>query len=228
MAGERILLIEDDADLAQSLRMVLKKEGYAMDHAASGLDGLVRAGEDPPDLLLLDLNLPDMEGLSVCRELRENPAVRDLPIIMLTARAQEQDRVLGLDLGADDYIVKPFSVRELTSRIRALLRRRQLDGGVPENIYSDRRLEVDRGARRVELDGVSVGLTNREFELLWFLIMNRSRVLGRDRILERVWGLSSDVATRTIDVHVRTLRKKLGADAVETVIGAGYRFLGYP
>lgn len=228
MAGESILVIEDDADLVQSLRMVLRKEGYEVEHAASGLDGLVRAGEHPPDLLLLDLNLPDMDGLSVCRELRGNPVARDTPIIMLTARAQEHDRVLGLDLGADDYIVKPFSVRELTSRIRALLRRRQLDGGVPENIYRDLRLEIDRGARSVHLDGALKRLTNRELDLLWFLVTNRARVVSRDLILERVWGLSSDVATRTIDVHIRTLRKKLGDEVVETIIGAGYRFRGYP
>jgi len=228
VAGESILVIEDDADLVQSLRMVLRKEGYEVEHAASGLDGLVRAGEHPPDLLLLDLNLPDMDGLSVCRELRGNPVARDTPIIMLTARAQEHDRVLGLDLGADDYIVKPFSVRELTSRIRALLRRRQLDGGVPENIYRDLRLEIDRGARSVHLDGALKRLTNRELDLLWFLVTNRARVVSRDLILERVWGLSSDVATRTIDVHIRTLRKKLGDEVVETIIGAGYRFRGYP
>ena len=227
MSSERILLIEDDADLVQSLRMVLEKEAYVVDHSLSGLEGLERVTDEPPDLLLLDLNLPDMDGLSVCREIRENPSLRDLPIIMLTARAQEHDRVLGLDLGADDYIVKPFSVRELKSRVRALLRRRQLDGGVPEDVFSDCRLEVDRAARKVTFAKQPVRLTSREFDLLWFLIVNRSQVLSRERILERVWGLSCDVETRTIDVHVRTLRKKLGSDVIETVIGAGYCFRGY-
>lgn len=226
MAQEHLLLIEDDADLVHSLHLALGREGYSVDHTLSGLEGMARVVESPPDLLLLDLNLPDMDGLSICREIRENPAIRDLPIIMLTARAQEHDRILGLDLGADDYIVKPFSVRELKSRIQALLRRRQLDGGVPEDVFSEGRLTVDHRTRRVMLDGAEIRLTTRELELLWFLITNRPQVLSRERILERVWGLSSDVETRTIDVHVRALRKKIDPKIVETIIGAGYRFQG--
>lgn len=226
MSREHLLLIEDDADLIQSLRLALERENYSVDHALSGLEGLSKVLEQPPDLLLLDLNLPDMDGLSICREIRGNQATRDLPIIMLTARAQEHDRILGLDLGADDYIVKPFSVRELRSRIQALLRRRQLDGGVPEDLFSEGGLIVDYRSRRVSLDGIEIRLTTRELELLWFLITNRPQVLSRERILERVWGLSSDVETRTIDVHIRALRKKIRSDIVETVIGAGYRFRG--
>jgi DNA-binding response OmpR family regulator len=153
--------------------------------------------------------------------------VHDLPILMLTARVQESDRVLGLDLGADDYVTKPFSLRELKSRIRALLRRRSLDGGVPDDQYGDPRLVVRRGPMDVALDGKDVKLTTREFELLWYLITSRPRVASRDRILERVWGISSDVETRTVDVHIRSLRSKLGAQIIETVIGAGYRFRGY-
>ncbi len=228
MTQERLLLIEDDADLVQSLRLALGREHYSIDHALSGLEGLAKVLEQPPDLLLLDLNLPDMDGLSICREIRSNTATRDLPIIMLTARAQEHDRVLGLDLGADDYIVKPFSVRELKSRIRSLLRRRQLDGGVPEDLFSEGRLTVDYRSRHISLAGSKIRLTTREFDLLWFLITNRPQVLSRERILERVWGLSSDIETRTIDVHVRALRKKIDSDVVETVIGAGYRFQGCP
>lgn len=228
MVRDRLLLIEDDADLVQSLRLALGRENYSIDHALSGVEGLTKVVEHPPDLLLLDLNLPDMDGLSICREIRGNAATRDLPIIMLTARAQEHDRVLGLDLGADDYIVKPFSVRELKSRIQALLRRRQLDGGVPEDVFSEGRLIVDHRTRRVTLDGEEIHLTTRELELLWFLITNRPQVLSRERILERIWGLSSDVETRTIDVHVRTLRKKMDSDVIETLIGAGYRFRGCP
>ncbi len=228
MVRDRLLLIEDDADLVQSLRLALGRENYSIDHALSGVEGLTKVVEHPPDLLLLDLNLPDMDGLSICREIRGNAATRDLPIIMLTARAQEHDRVLGLDLGADDYIVKPFSVRELKSRIQALLRRRQLDGGVPEDVFSEGRLIVDHRTRRVTLDGEEIHLTTRELELLWFLITNRPQVLSRERILERIWGLSSDVETRTIDVHVRTLRKKIDSDVIETLIGAGYRFRGCP
>jgi DNA-binding response OmpR family regulator len=147
---------------------------------------------------------------------------------MLTARVEESDRVLGLDLGADDYITKPFSLRELKSRIRALLRRRSLDTGVPEDEYRDTRLTIRRGPMDVSLDGAPVRLTVREFELLWYLVTTRPRVASRERILERVWGISSEVETRTVDVHIRAVRSKLGAEVVETVIGAGYRFRGYP
>ncbi len=228
MAGERIALVEDDLDLSATLAGALEREGYATAVYRTGREGLEGILGTPPDLVLLDLNLPDLDGLSVCRELREATAVRDLPIIMLTARVEESDRVLGLDLGADDYVTKPFSLRELKSRIRALLRRRALDGGVPDDEYRDARLGVRRGPMEVTLDGAEVRLTTRELELLWYLITNRPRVVSRERILERVWGLSSDVETRTIDVHIRALRAKLGPDVIETVIGAGYRFRGYP
>ena len=228
MSRERLALVEDDADLVATLSLALEREGYEITSYTTGRDGLEGILGSPPDLVLLDLNLPDLDGLSVCRELRDTEAVRDLPIIMLTARVEESDRVLGLDLGADDYITKPFSLRELKSRIRALLRRRALDGGVPEDEYADPRLHVRRGPLDVSLDGATVRLTMREFELLWYLITTRPRVASRERILERVWGISSDVETRTVDVHVRALRSKLGAEIIETVIGAGYRFRGYP
>jgi len=228
MPGERLLLIEDDVDLAASLKLALGKEGYLVDHEASGVSGLAAALDAPPDLLLLDLNLPDMDGIAICRELREAEAVRDLPIIMLTARSLEGDRVRGLDVGADDYVTKPFSLAELKSRINAQLRRRRLDRGTPDDVYRDGRLEIRRTEMEVRRDGHPVRLTAREMELLWYLISVRPRVVPRDVILERVWGLSSDVTTRTIDVHVRSLRKKLGREAIETVIGRGYRFRGYP
>ena len=226
MSTKTLLMIEDDTDLVSSLAPALEKEGFTVVAAETGMDGLTRVGDFAPDVILLDLNLPDMDGLGVCRELRDNPATRDIPIIMLTARAEEHDRVLGLDLGADDYVTKPFSLRELRSRIKALLRRRQLDGGVPEDVYRDGRLEVQMASREVLLDGEPVRVTARELELLWFLIVNRPRVVSRDRILEKVWGLTTDVETRTIDVHVRSLRKKLGGESIETIIGSGYRFRG--
>lgn len=228
MTRERLALVEDDRDLGMSLTLALEKDGFQVTRYATGREGLAGVLESPPDLVILDLNLPDLDGLGVCREIRDTPAVADIPIIILTARVTESDRVLGLDLGADDYITKPFSLRELKSRIRAMLRRRSLDGGVPEDAYGDSRLSVDRGAVEVLLDGEPVRLTMREFELLWYLVTTRPRVASRESILERVWGLSSDVETRTVDVHVRALRKKLGQDVVETVIGAGYRFRGYP
>jgi DNA-binding response OmpR family regulator len=226
MVRERLALVEDDRDLAATLALALERDGFAVDRYGTGRDGLEGILATPPDLVLLDLNLPDLDGLSLCRELRETPPVRDLPIIILTARVEEGDRVLGLDLGADDYITKPFSLRELKSRIRALLRRRSLDAGVPEDEYRDERLVVRRGPMDVEFDGETVRLTVREFELLWYLITTRPRVASRERILERVWGLSSEVETRTIDVHVRALRSKLAPEVIETVIGAGYRFRG--
>jgi DNA-binding response OmpR family regulator len=228
MVRERIALVEDDADLRQSLGPALEKEGYQVIQYPTGREGLEGILGSPPDLVLLDLNLPDLDGLSVCRELRDTEAVRDLPIIMLTARVEESDRVLGLDLGADDYITKPFSLRELKSRVRALLRRRALDSGVPEDEYRDTKLLVRRGPMDITVEGEEVRLTVREFELLWYLITNRPRVASRERILERVWGISSDVETRTVDVHIRALRSKIGSEAIETVIGAGYRFRGYP
>jgi len=228
MVRERLTLVEDDPDLAASLILALERDGFEVSRFATGRAGLEGILESPPDLVLLDLNLPDLDGLGVCREIRGTTAVSDLPIIILTARVTESDRVLGLDLGADDYITKPFSLRELKSRIRALLRRRSLDGGVPEDEYEDSRLSISRGAMEILLDGQPVRLTMREFELLWYLVTTRPRVASRESILERVWGLSSDIETRTVDVHVRALRKKLGSVVVETVIGAGYRFRGYP
>jgi DNA-binding response OmpR family regulator len=227
MTPQNLALVEDDPDLSTTLTIALERDGYKVARFATGREGLEGILDNPPDLVILDLNLPDLDGLGVCRELRETPAVADLPIIILTARVTEGDRVLGLDLGADDYITKPFSLRELRSRIRALLRRRSLDGGVPEDSYVDSRLEIERGAMEVRLDATPVRLTMREFELLWYLVTTRPRVASRETILERVWGLSSEVETRTVDVHVRALRKKLGQEVVETVIGAGYRFRGY-
>ena len=228
MTRERLIIVEDDPDLARTLTLALERDGFQVDAFHTGRSGLEGILSSPPDLVLLDLNLPDLDGLSLCRELRETPAVQDLPVIILTARVEESDRVLGLDLGADDYITKPFSLRELKSRIRALLRRRSLDTGVPEDSYKDARLEVRRGPMDVSFDGRPVRLTAREFELLWYLITTRPRVATRDRILERVWGISSEVETRTVDVHIRALRAKIDSEAVETVIGAGYRFRGFP
>jgi two-component system, OmpR family, alkaline phosphatase synthesis response regulator PhoP len=227
MAGERLVVVEDDPDLARTLTLALERDGFQITAFQTGREGLEGILSSPPDLVLLDLNLPDLDGLSLCRELRGTPAVQDLPLIILTARVEESDRVLGLDLGADDYVTKPFSLRELKSRIRALLRRRSLDTGVPEDSYRDSRLEVNRGSMEVSFDGRPVRLTVREFELLWHLITSRPRVATRYRILERVWGISSEVETRTVDVHIRSLRAKIDSEVIETVIGAGYRFRGF-
>lgn len=221
---ERILVVDDEAGIRELVGSYLRNEGFEVDEAVSGEEALDRFGQGAHDLVLLDLRLPGMGGLDVLREIRRTSEVY---VIVLTARADETDKLIGLELGADDYITKPFSLRELKSRIRALLRRRSLDGGVPEDEYHDDRLIVRRGPMDVELDGQLVRLTVREFELLWYLITTRPRVASRERILERVWGLSSDVETRTVDVHIRALRAKLGSEMVETIIGAGYRFRGF-
>jgi DNA-binding response OmpR family regulator len=179
----------------------------------------------PPDLIILDLNLPVLNGLEVCRLLRSRPATARVPIIMLTARTSEGDRVIGLDAGADDYVTKPFSLRELSARVRAVLRRQ----GAPAApaIYAGKHLTADFDAVAISVDGESVRLTRREFELLRYLVENRNRVLSRDRLLERVWGYDRLIETRSVDVHVGRLRGKLGeaGKQIETVVGLGYRFV---
>jgi DNA-binding response OmpR family regulator len=181
------------------------------------------------DLVILDLNLPVLSGSDVCRLLSQRPATAGIPIIMLTARTSEGDRVSGLDLGADDYVTKPFSLRELAARVRAVLRRRggPLAEAPRPQVYRGARLVADFDAISIEVDGRAVRLTRREFELLQFLVQNRNRVLSRDRLLERVWGYDRFVETRSVDVHVGRLRAKLGAAGpqIETVVGLGYRFI---
>jgi DNA-binding response OmpR family regulator len=185
------------------------------------------AAEDPPDVVILDLNLPGLSGTEVCRILRARPLTTNVPIIILTARSGESDRVAGLDLGADDYVSKPFSLRELSARVRAVLRRRQRDGLPLITVYQGEHLTADFEAVSVSVDGEPVRLTRREFELLRFLVENRNRVLSRDRLLERVWGYDRVIETRSVDVHVGRLRAKLGAAGaqIETVVGLGYRFV---
>ena len=186
--------------------------------------------EEPPSLVLLDLNLPFIDGLEVCRLLRGRASSAAIPIIMVTARTSEADRVTGLDLGADDYVTKPFSLRELVARVRAVLRRPP-QTVLEQNIgYRRGPLTIDFDAVSVRVSGSQIRLTKREFELLRFLVENRNRVLSRDRLLERVWGLDRQVETRSVDVHVGRLRGKLGQAGrqIETVIGMGYRFVEEP
>ena len=225
----RVLVVEDERDIAELVKHTLERGGdIDVEIAYSGDVALRTAAEHPPDLILLDLNLPALSGLEVCRLLRGRPATKSVPIIMLTARTTENDRVVGLDVGADDYITKPFSTRELAARVRAALRRRR---GETENqgptVYKGQHLSADFDAVNIEVDGVPVRLTRREFELLRYLVENRNRVLSRDRLLERVWGYDRLVETRSVDVHVGRLRNKLGAAGkqIETVVGLGYRFV---
>jgi DNA-binding response OmpR family regulator len=225
--GTRVLVVEDERDIAELIKHTIERSGDArVEVVASGEAAIRRVVEEPPDLMILDLNLPVLDGLEVCRIVRGRNDVPRLPIIMLTARTEEAEVIQGLDLGADDYITKPFSLREFAARVRAVLRR---GSDAPErtaSIYRGDRLIADFDAVAVFVDGQPVRLTRREFELLRFLVQNRNRVISRDRLLERVWGYDRTLETRSVDVHVGRLRAKLGAAGaqIETVIGLGYRF----
>ncbi|HUL75253.1 MAG TPA: response regulator transcription factor [Vicinamibacterales bacterium] len=227
-APSRILVVEDETDIAQLIKHTLERGGDArVDIVTSGDAALKAVNEEQPDLVILDLNLPVLDGTEVCRLLRARPATSGLPIIMLTARTGEADRVSGLDLGADDYVTKPFSLRELAARVRAVLRRKPGARGGAMSIYRGKHVVADFDAVSVTVDGEPVRLTRREFELLKCLVENRNRVLSRDRLLERVWGYEQFIETRSVDVHVGRLRSKLGpaGDQIETVVGLGYRFV---
>lgn len=225
----RVLVVEDERDIAELVKHTLERGGdIDVDIVSSGDAALKATTDNAPDLIVLDLNLPAVSGLEVCRLLRGRPTTKAVPIIMLTARTSENDRVIGLDLGADDYITKPFSTRELAARVRAALRRRrgEPDAQAPA-VYKGQHLTADFEAVNIEVEGRAVRLTRREFELLRYLVENRNRVLSRDRLLERVWGYDRLVETRSVDVHVGRLRHKLGpaGKQIETVVGLGYRFV---
>jgi DNA-binding response OmpR family regulator len=222
---QNILIVEDEADIAESLHYNLKREGFRPTIAESGEKGLRIALDEKttPSLIILDLMLPGMSGMELCRRLRREPLTETTPIIMLTAKAAEADKISGLEVGADDYMIKPFSVKELTARVRAVLRRVEREA-VPT--YSDSRLTVDFNDMRVVCDGEGVKLTRKEFTLLEYLIKNTGRVATRQQLLDNVWGYSYFGDTRTLDVHIRRLRQKMdecGA-CIETVVGVGYRF----
>ncbi len=224
----RVLVVEDEQDIANLIKHALERSGDGQVEIVNSGDAALRAvTEQTPDLVILDLNLPVLSGTEVCRILRGRPATANVPIIMLTARTAEADRVTGLDLGADDYVTKPFSLRELAARVRAVLRRRQQGSAIGANVYTGAHLTADFDAVAISVDGSAVRLTRREFELLKFLVENRNRVLSRDRLLERVWGYDRFIETRSVDVHVGRLRAKLGAAGaqIETVVGLGYRFV---
>jgi DNA-binding response OmpR family regulator len=222
-----VLVVEDDPDIAEGLRYNLEREGLEVRVALTGEQGLQAAldQKNPPSLVILDLMLPGMSGTELCRRLRREPATRRTPIIMLTARSSEADRVAGLDLGADDYISKPFSVRELMARVRAVLRRADESASAR---YEDSRLAIDYEDMRVSCDGVPIRLTRKEFSLLSTLVRATGRVATRQQLLDTVWGYEYYGDTRTLDVHIRRLRQKLGAcgESIETVVGVGYRFNG--
>ena len=223
---QRILVIEDENDIRQLLRFNLEREGFAVLEAADGLGGLHMATSELPDQVVLDLMLPGMDGCDVCRRLKAQPVTAAIPVLMLTARGEEVDRIVGLTLGADDYVVKPFSVRELALRIRAILRRGSRPG--QGSVLCRGRLTLDAEAHRVTLDGEEVPLTATEFRLLEDLMRHAGAVRTREQLLNAVWGYSFEGYARTVDTHVRRLRAKLGdeAAALETVRGVGYRLRG--
>ncbi len=225
MLKETILIVEDEKDIVKMLDYNLKKEGYKVIVADDGEDALDLAKSKSPDLILLDLMLPGLDGLEVCKELKNERKTRPIPVIMLTAKAQESDKVIGLELGADDYVTKPFSPRELIARIKAVLRRGKEK--LPEVIKIGD-LGLDFSKIEVTVKGRPVELTSKEFELLKTLIQAKGRVLSRDYLLDNVWGFNHaiEIETRTVDVHIRTLRKKLKSAAkyIITVKNYGYRF----
>ena len=221
VSGRKILIIEDENDVADLLTLTLRKAGFRISASPDGASGLQKARDDKPDFVILDLMLPKMSGLEVCRILKSDTVTSHIPILMLTAKAEEIDRIVGLEFGADDYVTKPFSPREVVLRIRAILRRGQ---AASESLTAGP-ISIDPARHEVRINGKQVHLTSLEFKLLRLLMQRRGRVQDRDRLLNEVWGYESVIDTRTVDTHVRRLREKLGkvGDAIETVRGFGYR-----
>jgi two-component system phosphate regulon response regulator PhoB len=228
--GAVVLIVDDEKDLRALLDFNLKQAGYRTAHAATGEEALARVASHAPDLILLDLNLPDLPGTEVCRRLKANPSTRDIPIIMLTARGAEADRVAGFELGADDYVAKPFSIRELILRLNVARRRRAGEPQAAASSSSPRLLragpiEIDGDAFIVRVDGEEVTLALLEFRLLSFLLEGAGRVRTREELLRHVWGYPADSDSRTIETHVKRLRAELGpaGELIETVRSVGYR-----
>jgi len=225
---KRILIIEDDRDIVELVRYNLANEGYQITAALDGSTGLAALRKSPPDLLLLDLMLPRISGLEICREIRRDETLNRLPILMLTARGDEADRVVGLEMGADDYVTKPFSPRELAARVKALLRRAEPPAEMPR-LLEVGKLAIDPASYRVSLAGKPVTLSTLEFRLLYYLASRPNRVFTRDQLLDAVWGTDRFVTPRSVDVYVRRLREKVEQDPeqpahLKTVRGAGYLF----
>lgn len=226
-----ILIIEDEADLVSTLEYNLEREGYQTRSAPTGQAGLDLAVQEPhPDLILLDIMLPDISGTEVCRQLKSNDALTNTPVVFMTARSDEIDRVVGFEVGADDYVVKPFSVRELMLRVRAILRRVHAAAEDEPTDIPFGILRVDHEGHRVWVEDEEVTLTALEFRLLITLLARKGRVQSRDRLLSDVWGYEADVTTRTVDTHIKRLRSKLGeaGQYIETLRGVGYKFRSTP
>jgi len=227
MADKRILVVDDEEHIVELIKFNLEKNGYGVITADNGRDAFIIAKEQQPDLILLDLMLPGMDGLDVCKEIRRDSAISTMPIIMITAKGEELDKILGLELGADDYITKPFSVRELIARVKAILRRTTVR--YEDNGFKFGEITIDFEKHEVRRDGEKVDLTLKEFELLEILIKNKGRVMTRDFLLDKIWGYEYVGETRTVDVHVRHLRQKIEKDDknpvyIQTIRGIGYKF----
>lgn len=225
MSPERIAIVEDEPDIGEVLRYNLEKEGFEVEVIPRGDTAVERIRQKPPQLILLDLMLPGLGGLEVTRSLKRDAATATIPLVMLTAKSEEVDRIVGLELGADDYIPKPFSPREVVLRIRAVLRRGRGAEAQPDEALELGRIRLGLSAHRLEVAGREVALTATEFRLLKVLLERAGRVQTRARLLSDVWGYAEDVDSRTVDTHIRRLRRKLGPEAerIETVIGVGYR-----
>lgn len=226
MAKQTVLIIEDERSLVDVLSYNLKKEGFEVVAATDGQDGLRRAQTLLPDLVVLDLMIPVIEGLEVCRQLRAGSRTREIPILMLTARSEEVDEVVGFQMGADDYVTKPFKLKPLIQRIKALLRRKQTGDAEGTDTVAGQGIEIDRRQHRAMLEGIELRLTPTEFRLLWTLIRQPGRAFSRHELMEAGMGDDTLVLERTVDVHIKSLRQKLGekGDLIETVRGIGYRF----
>ena len=226
--GERVLVVDDEPDIVALIAYHLVKAGYRVSTAATGPDALNAARQERPALIILDLMLPGMSGYDVLEQLRSQPATQDLAVLLLSARREEQDRIRGLSLGADDYLTKPFSPQELALRVGAILRRLNTVG--PSNILTVGPISIDRDEHRVTVDGHALDLTPTEYKLLLLLAERRGRVQGRALLLETVWEAAPDIQTRTVDMHIQRLRSKLGTagDLIETVRGFGYRLKANP
>jgi phosphate regulon transcriptional regulator PhoB len=226
---QRIVIIEDEADIVEMIRYNFRKEGFEVESFGRGREGLEHLRRTPPDLVLLDIMLPDQDGLAICRQMRADERLKDVPVVFLTARGEEVDRIIGLELGADDYVVKPFSPRELVARVRAVLRR-QGRAPEPDEVVEIRGLRLDGRTQDVSVNGKPVELSTLEFKLLHFLAAHPRRIFSRERLLDEVWGRDCTVTPRTVDVHIRRLREKIEEQPDEpryigTVRGAGYRML---
>jgi len=225
---KRILVIEDDKDIVELVRYNLEKDGYQITSTGDGATGLAQVRKTPPDLLILDLMLPKISGLEICKEIRKDVSLNRLPVLILTAKGEEADRVVGLELGADDYVTKPFSPRELVARVKALLRRSE-PAAPSEKAVEVGALRIDPSAYRVTRGGKSVAMSTLEFRLLYFLASRPNRVFTRDQLLDAVWGTERFVTPRSVDVYVRRLREKIEMDPqhpayMKTIRGAGYLF----